>query len=54
LGNCNWDYGLGGKGYEMIKIKKLETGRDKCKQVETRGDYETGKWVMGYGLWDRD
>jgi len=31
-------------GYEMIKIKKLET----------RGDYETGKWVMGYGLWDMD
>ena len=23
--DCNWDYGLWDKGYEMIKIKKLET-----------------------------
>jgi len=40
LGNCNWDYGLGGKGYEKIEIKKLET----------RGDcnWDYGIWNMGY------
>ncbi len=29
--DCNWDYGLWDKGYEMIKIKKLETRRDEFR-----------------------
>jgi len=39
--DCNWDYGLWDKEYEMIKIKKLETRGDKLR---------LGDWVMDYGV----